>query len=251
MSKVVGIIPARWGSTRFPGKILADIAGKPLIQWVWERASQASALSAVIVATDEQRIADVVADFGGTAVMTRADHPSGTDRIAEAVRDLDAEAVINVQGDEPLIAPALIDELATVITGPDQWDMATAAARITDPAEVEQPSVVKVVCAADGKALYFSRSPIPHWREKNGDGSGEPLYLRHIGIYAYRRAFLQHLVQTPPTMLEEAEKLEQLRALYLGARMKVLVTEHSALGVDEPGDVERAEQALKEAGLTQ
>lgn len=247
MSRVVGIIPARWASTRFPGKILAPLCGKPLIQWVWERTMQATELASVCVATDDERIAVAVAGFGGKAVMTAPDHPSGTDRIAEALAGEDAVAAINVQGDEPLIEPALIDELAREIRAEGQWDMATAAEPLTDPALVQQPSVVKVVCDQDGRAMYFSRAPIPFVREV-ADAS-RIQHLRHVGIYAYRRTFLERLVQTPPTALEEAEKLEQLRALYIGGRIKVIVTRHRALGVDVPEDLPLAEAALRAAGL--
>ena len=249
MSAVAGVIPARWGSTRFPGKMLAELCGKPLIQWVWERASEARQLDHLLVATDDDRIAAAVDAFGGRAVMTRPDHPSGTDRIAEAVQKLRVEAVVNIQGDEPLIDPGLIDEVAAEIRDGSLWDMATAAEPIHDDALVAQPSVVKVVCDESARALYFSRSPIPYVREKDGEEGAAPLYLRHIGIYGYRREFLERLVRTPPSRLELAEKLEQLRALHIGARMKVIITESSALGVDEPKDIALAEEALRRAGL--
>ncbi len=245
---VAGVIPARWGSTRFPGKIVTPLCGKPMIQWVWERAKQARRLSHLLVATDDERIVEVVRGFGGEAVMTRADHPSGTDRIAEAVRGLAVEAVVNIQGDEPLIAPDLIDALADCVAGDEGWDMATGASRIGDRAQIEQPSVVKVVMDGEGGALYFSRSPIPHVRDKDGGVDWTSLYWRHIGIYAYRRSFLERLVETEPTLLEEAEKLEQLRALHLGGRIKVIPVSQAALGVDEPGDVARVEAALRKAG---
>jgi 3-deoxy-manno-octulosonate cytidylyltransferase (CMP-KDO synthetase) len=248
--KVAGVIPARWGSTRFPGKSLALIAGKPLVQWVWERASQAQQLSQLVVATDDERIRSAVEAFGGQAVMTRHDHPSGTDRIAEAIRELDVGAAINIQGDEPLIDPALIDQLALIIADSDAvWDMATAAEPLTDETLIQSPAVVKVVCGEEERALYFSRSVIPHLREKDGAGGVNGLYLRHVGIYAYRRDFLEQLVRTPPTLLEEAEKLEQLRALHIGARMKVVITDAPALGVDEPADIAAAEAALRKFGL--
>ena len=248
MSTVAGVIPARWGSTRFPGKILAPIGGKPLVQWVWEQAGQAGSLDHLLVATDDERILTAVQAFGGRAVMTRPDHPSGTDRIAEAIRELDVNAVVNIQGDEPLIDPGLIDELAREMSAGASWDMVTAAEPIREAALVDQPSVVKVVCDETGRALYFSRAPIPYVREKDGGAPAEGLYLRHIGIYGYRRTFLERLVNTPPSRLEQAEKLEQLRALHVGGRMKVIITETTALGVDEPGDVARAEEALRRAG---
>ncbi len=249
MSAVAGVIPARWASTRFPGKMLAELCGKPLIQWVWERASEATQLEHLLVATDDERIASVVTAFGGRAVMTRPDHPSGTDRIAEAIQGLDVQAAINIQGDEPLIDPDLIDEVAAVVRESDQWDMATAAEPMRDEHLIHEPSVVKVVCDESGRALYFSRAPIPYIREKDGGYDADPLYLRHVGIYGYRRAFLEQLVRTAPSRLEQAEKLEQLRALHIGARINVIIAETSAVGVDEPKDVPVAEEALRRAGL--
>ena len=248
-STVIAVIPSRYGSTRLPGKSLIQLCGKPLVQWVYERTRQARGLDRVVVATDDQRIADAVCGFGGEVVMTRPDHPSGTDRIAEAVQGLGADVILNVQGDEPLIDPALIDELAAVLSAEAGWDMGTAATPIHDPAELANPAVVKVVWDHEGRALYFSRSPIPHVRD-GVPGAVQPgLHWRHIGLYGYRRAFLQRMVQEPPCPLELAEKLEQLRALHLGVHMKVLRTDHVGLGVDTPEDVPRAEAALRAAGL--
>ncbi len=248
--QVLGVIPARWGSTRFPGKALAPIAGKPLIQWVVERARQARRLGELIVATDDERIGKVVEGLGVRAVRTRPDHPSGTDRVAEAVSGMRCEVVVNIQGDEPLISPELIDELASVLLEDTSWDMATAATPIVSAADAANPSVVKVVRALDGQALYFSRAVIPHVREKAAGTPGmDRLYWRHIGIYAYRRPCLERLVATEPCALERAEKLEQLRALYLGCRMKVVETADAGVGVDTPEDVAKAEAALKRAGL--
>lgn len=248
--EVIGVIPARWGSTRFPGKSLAPICGKPLIQWVVERARLARSLRAVVVATDDERIRAAAQALGVEVAMTRPDHPSGTDRIAEAVQGRAADVVVNIQGDEPLIDPALIDSVGQALAGGDAWDMATAATAIRDEADVANPSVVKVVSDAAGRALYFSRAAIPFVREKDsGFAAGEPLYWRHIGIYGYRRSFLERLVREPPCVLEQAEKLEQLRALHLGCRMKVIRTAEVGLGVDTPEDVARAEKALRAAGL--
>ncbi len=249
MSNIVGVIPSRWGSTRFPGKSLAVIAGKPMIQWVVERVKQAGKLDAVIVATDDARIADCVHGLGIKDVavaMTSPDHPSGTDRIAEAVQDLDIDAVINVQGDEPLIDPALIDELAEEISS-GEWDMVTAATPITDESQISDPSVVKALFNRHGQALYFSRSTIPHIREPEGV-SKSGIYWRHIGIYAYRRDYLLKLVAEPPCALEQLEKLEQLRALDMGCRMKVIQTEDFGIGVDTPSDVAKAEALLAQLG---
>jgi len=242
---IAGVIPSRWGSTRFPGKSLAMISGKPMIQWVVERVRQAQRLDTVIVATDDARIADCVESLGISDVqvaMTRADHPTGTDRIAEAVASLDIDAVINVQGDEPLIDPVLIDELAHVISS-GEWDMATAATPITDAEQIGNPSVVKALFNRQGQALYFSRSIIPHIREPE-ETSTNGVYWRHIGIYAYRRDYLLKLVAEPPCALENLEKLEQLRALDMGCRMKVIKTQDFGIGVDTPEDVAKAEALL-------
>lgn len=244
--RVIGVIPSRWASSRLPGKPLAMIAGKPMIQRVAERVAQARLLGAVWVATDDQRIVDAVASFGipgVQAVMTRSDHPSGTDRIAEAVAGKECDVVINIQGDEPLMDPDLIDRLAEVMLSGD-WEMATAAAPIRSAADLNNPSVVKAVFARDGRALYFSRAPIPCVRDAGTDALGAQ--FRHIGIYAYRRDYLLKLVAEPPCQLENLEKLEQLRALYIGCRMNVLQVEDVGIGVDTPEDIKRVEQILKE-----
>lgn len=251
MDRIVGVIPSRWGSTRFPGKSLAMIAGKPMIQWVVERVKQAQKLNAVIVATDDERIADCVQSLNIEDVkvaMTRPDHPSGTDRIAEAVHELDIDAVINVQGDEPLIDPSLIDELAGVIAS-GEWDMATAATPIEEESQINDPSVVKAIFNRHGQALYFSRSTIPHIREPE-TVSKTGVYWRHIGIYAYRRDYLLRLVSEPPCALENLEKLEQLRALDMGCRMKVIQTQDFGIGVDTPSDVAKAEALLAQLQST-
>lgn len=248
--KAVGVIPARWASTRLPGKALVNIAGKPLIQWVWERASQAKKLKELIIATDDQRIVSAVEKFGGRAVMTKPDHPSGTDRIAEAIKGISADVVVNVQGDEPLVDPALIDRVADVLLNGKDWDMATAVTPMDSDEMLHDPSVVKAVFAADGEALYFSRSVIPFMRDAKPTIAANPWrYWRHVGIYGYQRIFLERLVKTTPCDLELAEKLEQLRALHIGAHMKVLQTESPGPGVDTPEDVKRAEAALRRAGL--
>jgi 3-deoxy-manno-octulosonate cytidylyltransferase (CMP-KDO synthetase) len=223
------------------------ISGKPMIQWVVERVKQAKKLEAVIVATDDARIADCVQALRIPEVqvaMTRPDHPTGTDRIAEAVQNLQADALINVQGDEPLIDPLLIDELASVISS-GAWDMATAATPITDTDQIMDPSVVKALFNRHGQALYFSRSTIPHIREPEGIATAG-IYWRHIGIYAYRRDYLLKLVAEPPCALENLEKLEQLRALDMGCRMKVIKTQDFGIGVDTPEDVAKAEALLKQ-----
>ena len=246
--RIVGVIPARWGSTRFPGKSLAPIAGKPLIQRVVEQVRKAARLDEVLVATDDDRIRRAVESLGARAVMTRSDHASGSDRIAEAVKNVQADVVVNIQGDEPLIDPGLIDELGQAMASDAAWDMATAAAPLNDPRDLANPSVVKVVFNRQGQALYFSRSVIPYIRDADPEAGEEPLHWRHIGIYAYRRAFLERFVAAPPCLLEKAEKLEQLRALDLGGRMKVVKAASCGLGVDTPEDVKRVEEAIKKAG---
>ncbi|MBI2438063.1 MAG: 3-deoxy-manno-octulosonate cytidylyltransferase [Lentisphaerae bacterium] len=243
--RVVAVIPARWGSTRFPGKSLALIAGKSLIQRVVERCRQAKRLDDLLVATDDERIQQAVVKLGARVVMTRRDHASGTDRVAEALQHNPAELVVNVQGDEPLIDPNLIDRLVAVMISESEWDMTTAAAPLT-AAEAKNPSICKVVVDEKGRALYFSRSPIPYIRERNFQAAGT-IYWRHIGIYAYRAAFLARLAAAESCLLERAECLEQLRALYLGGRIKVETVAHSSLGVDTPEDVGKVEAELRSA----
>lgn len=247
--RVVGVIPARWGSTRFPGKSLALIGGRPLLAWVVERARQARRLDEVLVATDDQRIAAAARTVGATVAMTSPEHPSGTDRIAEAIREVAADVVVNIQGDEPLIDPGLIDQVAEVLASRTDLDMATAATPLHSVEELHNPDVVKVVRAMDGRALYFSRSVIPFVR--GAEAHFAPVagsHFRHVGIYGYQRAFLERLVKTPPCALENLEKLEQLRALALGCRMLVLDCAAVGIGVDSPADVPRAEALLRAAG---
>lgn len=240
--RAVAVIPARYGSQRFPGKMLADLGGKPLFVRTVERARQAESLSEVWVATDDIRIAGVAEQEGIPVKMTREDHPSGTDRIAEAVAELDAEIIVNVQGDEPFMDPVLINRLVARMQDEPGLEMATAATPIRSREELTASSVVKVVCSDCGHALYFSRSLIPFCRDTGPESAlGQEKYLRHLGIYAYRHAFLLALVRKPPHWLETMEKLEQLRALALGARIAVLRTEQPAPGVDTPEDLAAAE----------
>ncbi len=239
---ILGILPARWASTRFPGKPLHLIAGKPLIQHVWERALACSKLDALLVATDDERIREAVLGFGGKVAMTAPGHPTGTDRIAEAARAVpQATHIVNIQGDEPLIDPALIDALATALVTNPALDMATAANPMepTDPA-VQDPNVVKVVTALDGRALYFSRSPLPYFRQPVAGLS----VLRHKGVYAYTRRFLERFVSWPPSPLECAESLEQLRALENGASIHVITTTDTSPGVDTPEQAREVERIL-------
>jgi len=242
---IVGIVPARYASTRFPGKSLAPIAGKPLIQHVVERCQKAKSLSEVIVATDDSRIADVVKKLCRVE-MTRPDHPSGTDRIAEVATRCQCNAVVNIQGDEPLIDPAVIDAVTGALV---QNEMSTAATPITNPAEYDNPNVVKVVVNVTGQALYFSRRTIPYLREaaRSEDARGQLAafpFLKHLGIYGYRRETLLRLVKFPVSPLENAEKLEQLRALENGVPIAVVKVEYDSVGVDTPEDVVKVEWIL-------
>ena len=249
-ARAIGVIPSRWGSTRFPGKSLALIGGKPLLARVVERAREARRLAEIWVATDDERIAAAARGWGVAVKMTRSDHPSGTDRIAEAIDGVAADVVVNIQGDEPLIDPDLIDRVAATLAEGEDWDMATAASPIHAAEELHNPDVVKVVRALDGRALYFSRAVIPHVRgAAAGAGPVAGSHFRHVGLYGYRRAFLERLVREPPCALENLEKLEQLRALALGCRMAVLDCAAAGIGVDSPADVPRAEALLRAAGL--
>lgn len=246
--KVIAVIPSRWGSTRFPGKSVQPILGKPLLGWVIEAVRKARRPDEVIVATDDERIVRVAAEAGARAVMTRSDHPSGTDRVAEAAGADGEDIVINIQGDEPLIDPGLIDSLADCLAEHPGVQMATAACPVRDRDELNAASVVKVVTNARGEALYFSRLPVPARRDAPPDPASG-LYRRHLGIYAYRGAFLRRLVATPPCPLEVSERLEQLRALYIGARILVLDTAEAGIGVDEPGDIGYIEEIMRKRGL--
>jgi 3-deoxy-manno-octulosonate cytidylyltransferase (CMP-KDO synthetase) len=242
--KVIGIIPARYGSTRFPGKPLARIAGKPLIRHVVERCQQAGSLAEVIVATDDTRIWEVAQSFC-RAEMTAPDHPSGSDRIAEVAGRCACDAVVNIQGDEPLIDPAVIDAVAAAL---GHTEMSTAATPITNPDDYDNPNVVKVVVNAVGRALYFSRRTIPYLRDAASGSVSEQMaafpFLKHLGIYGYRRDTLLRLVNIPVSRLERAEKLEQLRALEHGIPIAVVAVDYDSVGVDVPADLKRVEQLL-------
>jgi 3-deoxy-manno-octulosonate cytidylyltransferase (CMP-KDO synthetase) len=231
------VIPARYASSRLPAKPLLRETGKYLIEHVYERACESTAAQ-IIVATDDDRIFAAVQSFGGRAVMTRADHASGTDRVAEVAQTLDVDVVVNLQGDEPLIEPATLDLLPGLLERDPAADVATLAVPITSLDQWRDPNCVKVVRDGDGRALYFSRSPIPFVRDGQPDfASG--LFLQHLGIYAYRSSFLLHLAQQPPASLESCEKLEQLRVLALGRRIHVGIIPHASRGVDTPADYER------------
>lgn len=239
--KAIGVIPARYGSTRLPGKALALLNGVPLIQHVYEQARQAKRLSEVLVATDDERIRQAVAAFGGQAVMTSSTHRSGTDRVAEAVRPLDAQVVLNIQGDEPLIHPDAIDQVADFLLAHRAVPMATVITTLTSAEDLRNPNVVKVVVDQDGYAMYFSRAPIPYVRQETGKSH---VYWKHLGLYGYQREFLLRFPHLPPTPLEQAEGLEQLRALEHGFKVKVLETAHDTIGVDTADDLKRVEKLL-------
>jgi 3-deoxy-manno-octulosonate cytidylyltransferase (CMP-KDO synthetase) len=242
--KIIGIIPARFASTRFPGKPLALIAGKPLIQRVVEQCQKARSLSEVIVATDDSRIAEAASRFCRVE-MTRADHPSGSDRVAEVAGCCGCDAVVNIQGDEPLIDPAVIDAVAGALAAEQ---ISTAATQIREASELDNSNIVKVVVNAAGRALYFSRRTIPYLREAANGSVSERLaafpFLKHLGIYGYRRDTLLRLVQFPVSPLESAEKLEQLRALENGIQIAVVRVDYDSVGVDSPEDVLRVEALL-------
>lgn len=239
--KTAAVIPARYGSTRFPGKVLAELCGKPMIQWVYEKAA-ASIADEVIIATDEPKVAKVVEGFGGRAVMTSPDHPSGTDRISEAVQGLDCDIIINVQGDEPLIPTSVIDGLIRKMQEDASIEMGTVAVpRLRSEIE-NDPNKVKVVFDERNFALYFSRSMLPYLRE---GGKDTKTYL-HWGIYAYRREILDRFVRLPEGRLESCEKLEQLRALENGIRIYVMLSDLESIGVDTPEDLKRAEMKIRE-----
>jgi 3-deoxy-manno-octulosonate cytidylyltransferase (CMP-KDO synthetase) len=235
---VIAIIPARYDSSRLPGKALAEIAGVPMIVRVWRQARRANSIGRVIVATDDERIARVVRAAGGEAEMTASTHQSGTDRIAEVAERIPAEIYLNVQGDQPFVAPADLDALAAPMIADPALAMATLATPISDEEEWYNPNKVKVLCDARGDALYFSRSPIPYAR----DGGIPAIARRHIGVYAYRRDFLMAFAALEPGVLEQIEKLEQLRALERGYRIRVVAAVAPSLEVDTPADLERANQ---------
>lgn len=242
---ILCVIPARYSSTRLPGKPLADIAGKPMIQHVYERAALAKKPTTVLVATDHELVYQAVRSFGGTAMMTSPDHPTGTDRLAEVAESFSAaDIIINVQGDEPLIDPQVIDELAAAFEHAPDLAMGTLMTEMADH-EMNNPNAVKVITDLQGYALYFSRSLIPYPRVRD---VGLPVY-KHLGIYAYRRDFLLKYAKLAPTPLERTESLEQLRALEHGYKIKVIKTNFQSIGVDTIEDLERVNQLLKDKGV--
>jgi len=244
-TKITGLIPARYASTRFPGKALATLLDRPMIQHTFERASRARCLTDLYVVTDDRRIEDAVRRFGGKPIMTSRDHPSGTDRLAEAVLDLDSDVIVNIQGDEPLITPEAIDTVVQPLLDDPDVPMSTLAHRITRPEDLHNPHMGKVVFDRQGQALYFSRSPLPWPGEKtSGSHLRGTRYFNTVGLYGYRRGFLLTFAALEPTPLERAERLEQLRALEHGYRIMVKETDYAPLGVDVPKDLEKAAERL-------
>ena len=252
--RVIGIIPARWKSSRLEGKVLANLLGKPVIQHVWEKAKESKVLEDVIIATDSEKVMKVIEGFGGKVVFTSKDQPSGTDRIAEVVNPIDVDVIVNIQGDEPLIHHSMINDVANALLEDKSASMATVVRKLSSEEEYQNPNVVKAVIDKDGYALYFSRSPIPYFREPihtdpaciNTPGRcvNGPAY-KHIGLYAYTKDFLFTYTNLPKSKLEEAEKLEQLRALENGYKIKTVETDFDTIGVDTAEDLKKVEEILK------
>ncbi|MBI4707416.1 MAG: 3-deoxy-manno-octulosonate cytidylyltransferase [Candidatus Omnitrophica bacterium] len=240
---VIGVIPARYSSTRFEGKVLADILGKPMIQHVWERAKQARLLDDLIIACDDERVASVAKEFGAKVALTVKGHACGSDRIAEVVNPLDVKIIINIQGDEPLIHPMMIDSVAQALVDNPKVGIATLMKKIDDPQVISDPHVVKVVVDKNNFALYFSRAGIPY-QAVNSDVK-DPVYYKHIGLYGYTKDFLFIFKNLPVSRLEKTECLEQLRVLEEGFRIKVIETKYDSVGVDTPEDLERVKEYLK------
>ena len=247
MIRTIGVIPARFASTRFPGKPLELIAGKALIQRVYEGATLSKTLTELIVATDDQRIFDFVKSFGGNVVMTDVDIQTGSDRVWQAASNLDADVIVNIQGDEPLINPDWLDKITEPFKNSNSTEMVTLAKPINEN-ELEDKNIVKLVKDMNGNAIYFSRFPIPYSR--GNFNSGQVECYKHIGLYAYKKDFLKLFCEQKPTQLETLESLEQLRALHLGAKIRVVEVQEDAIGVDHPEDIIKVEKILKEKGLS-
>ncbi len=241
--KVIGVIPARYGSTRLKGKVLEDIFDKPLIQHVWERASQAKLLDELIIAVDDERVEAVCKSFGAKTIMTDKECASGTDRIAQGVKDLDFDIVVNIQGDEPLLDASIIDGIVDALKSDDTTQMSTAVVKIDNAKDAQDPNIVKAIIDKSGNAIYFSRSPIPFDRENQG-----VQYFKHLGFYGYRKSFLMGFKDLPESKLEEAEKLEQLRVIEAGYKIKVIETTFDTVAVDTQDDLDRVKEILKTSG---
>lgn len=240
--KIIGVIPARYASTRLKGKVLADINGKPMIQHVWERAKKSRELQDVIIAVDDERILQKAKEFGAKAVLTAKEHASGSDRVAEAAKSLEVDVIINIQGDEPLIDPKAIDALAKAMKDDSSCSMATLIKTIEDEKEINDPNVVKVVIDHQENALYFSRAPIPYHRDQKAFGSNR--CYKHLGIYAYRKEFLLKFISLPKSFLEKTEQLEQLRVLEAGYKIKTVLTDMETISVDTEADLIRVRKFL-------
>ena len=240
--QVVGVIPGRYSSSRFEGKVIADLLGKPLIQHVWEKAKQARTLDEVIIACDDERVAEVARGFGAKVAMTSRDHACGTDRISEVVNPMDVKVVINIQGDEPLVHPTMIDSLSLALLEDESLCMATVMKKIEDPLSLADPHVVKVVVDKNNFALYFSRCAIP-FQAQNSEIK-KPVYYKHIGLYGYTKDFLFTYNNLPVSNLEKVERLEQLRVLENGFRIKVIETKYDTIGVDTPQDLKKVKYLL-------
>ncbi|MDD5450246.1 MAG: 3-deoxy-manno-octulosonate cytidylyltransferase [Candidatus Omnitrophica bacterium] len=243
----IGVIPARYASTRFEGKVLADLCGKSVVQHVYEKAKQAKLLDDLIVACDDERVKNAVLKFGGKVVFTSPDQPTGTDRLTEVVNPLDVKVIVNIQGDEPFVQPTMIDSIVLELSSNPRTGMVTIIKKITDEKELYDPNIVKVVIDKDGYALYFSRNFIPFVRNRAAE---KPIleattFYKHIGLYGYTKDFLFTFKNLPKAKLEEAEKLEQLRALEHGYKIKTIVTKFDTVGIDTPEDLERAKELFK------
>jgi 3-deoxy-manno-octulosonate cytidylyltransferase (CMP-KDO synthetase) len=247
-TQVIAVIPARYASSRFPGKPLASLAGKPMIQHVVERVKRAQLISRVVVATDDAKIQKAVSDFGGEALITRSDHRSGTDRLAEVAAHVPSDIYVNVQGDEPLVDPGTIDALVSALQEEDAVQIATPCSAIHTTDDIMDPNIVKVVRNFDGDALYFSRAPIPWVRDRGEKVAAQ--HWKHLGLYAYRRDALLDFPTLPPGDLERLEQLEQLRWLENDYRIRVVETEYDAISVDVPADLERVEKILRETKVS-
>ncbi|MFA5146133.1 MAG: 3-deoxy-manno-octulosonate cytidylyltransferase [Candidatus Omnitrophota bacterium] len=242
--KAIGVIPARWGATRFQGKVLAELLGKPVVQHVWENAKKAKTLDSLVVACDDERIMKVVESFGGKAIYTSPAQPSGTDRLAEVVNPLDVDIAVNIQGDEPLVKPIMIDNLVMALESEKVAQMATVIKKIDDESELTNSNVVKAVIDKNGYALYFSRYAIPYNRTNEEDRKKRPVYYKHIGLYAFTKDFLFTFRNLPESSLEKAEKLEQLRVLEYGYKIKTVETKFDTIGVDTPDDLIRVKEMI-------
>ena len=241
----VGIIPARYGSTRFEAKLLADLCGKPVIQHTWENAKKSNLIEDLIIATDDKRIYNAAKGFGANVVYTSQAHRSGSDRLTEVASSIDAKVIVNIQADEPLLHPSMIDDVVGPVLKDASTVMATLCHKIKDPAQIQDPSVVKVVFDRNGFALYFSRAPIPYERMGSDDKLQAIDCYKHIGIYAYAKDFLFTFKSLPQSRLERIEKLEQLRVLENGYRIKVIETKFDTVGIDTPSDLQKAVEAIK------